>query len=445
MSAESSQPIGMPAMFEALVADERFSRLAGTPATFNIFATVGPRWKETDHSACLAFLFDPKETHYLGDAVLHAFLHVVRGAKKGDESSKVRSIPDDMSMATVETEVHHIHKAGADSQQSDAEGKTGFIDILIRDEAHMLVVIVENKTGSKEHDSQLQRYYEVIEREHKGWQIVPLYLSPAGESPLHASLALGAPSAESSFSAEWIAVGYGQLYTALMIVANDQDRAMDKGVRVLLEHYADFIRRKLVGEDEDDMQCRSLYSEYRVAIEKINQRVEIRYGKMRVAIERLVKQPGAFVLDNTWPGNGALSPLPACYIRVAYKPWDQVLDHHLSNGKWTPSKRMLLFTFNVFRDHLDMNLMIGPGDLREREALMRMAGHAPLQAAKTNRNGVDSWSVVYEETILSVEQWAASSHAAIERAVRDWWETFTTQTVPAIDHQARLYVLETSV
>ncbi len=394
---------------EAFAADERLVHLRRVLTRFNIFDAVGPRWREVDHSACLAFLLSPYETHGLGDAVLRTLLQVVEAA-----TNRVGPIPADMTAATVETEVHHV----------DTGGMRGRIDILVLDGTNKLAIIIETKTGSREHDEQLRRYYEAVCRRcDDQWRIVALFLSPAAEPPSEP---------------EWVPVGYTRVCEALTEVANEHGPERDAGVRVLLDHYADLIRRKLVGDDNIDALCRRLYAQHGAVIDQISHRVEAWRKQARTLIEGLVKQSADFALDDLW--NDPVH-FRALFIRVAYRPWDDALDHHKSNGRWTASRRLLLFTFNVFHDHLDIDLMIGPGDARERDRILKMEGHAPLQRAVTTESSIGPFSNVYHETILNVDQWLDGSDAELDRDVRAWWEKFTTVTVPAIDHQARAYAL----
>ncbi len=409
MSDDAPIQIDLRRAIEAFATDERLTHLGRVLARFNIFDAVGPRWKEVDHSACLAFLLSPYETHGLGDAVLRTLLQVVEAA-----TARVGLIPADMTTATVETEVHHIH----------TDGKPGRIDILVLDGANKLAIIIENKTGSREHDEQLRRYDEEVRRRcGDQWRIVALFLSPAAEPPSHR---------------KWVPVGYRHICEALTEVANERDPERDAGVSVLLDHYADLIRRKLVGDDNIDALCRRLYAQHGAVIDQMIRRVEARRKQARALIEGLVKQSANFVVDDIW--NEPVH-FRALFIRVAYLPWDDALDHLKGNGQWTKSCRLLLFTFNVFHDHLDMDLQIGPGDARERERLLKMGGHDPLQWADDKETNVGPFSTVYHETILNVDQWLDGGDAELDRDVRAWWEKFTTVTVPAIDHQARAYAL----
>src|SRR5258706_7842612 len=57
------------------------------------------------------------------------------------------------------------------------------IDILLEDESHKLVIIIENKIRSSEHSDQLRRYYEHVQQHYPGWHIIGLYLTRDGEQP----------------------------------------------------------------------------------------------------------------------------------------------------------------------------------------------------------------------------------------------------------------------
>jgi len=417
---------------EALASDARLDRFEGALDHFNIFDAVGLRWKETDHSTCLAFLLNPAGTHALRDAVLRTLLGLVAASlaamvatdSVAQGRDPVEPVPDDMTAAAVQTEVYHV----------DGDGFPGRIDILVLDEANKLALIVENKTGTHEHDDQLRRYYNAVRHRHaKPWRIIALYLSLSGEEPS---------------CSKWIGVSYARIRDTLVAVANAHGAEADPGVQVLLDHYADLIGRKIVGDDDIDRLSRRLYTEHRAAFDQVIRRVELRSRQIRGVIEGLVREEKArarvegrapsFELDESWsdPITGGL------FLRVAYIPWDGLLwdkqpERRNGNGKWTTSRRLLLYTFGVYRDHLDVNLMVGPGDEQERRRLLGMEGHAPLQQSETYQSRIGPFSVLYKDIILDAERWAAGSDADIDTTIRAWWKTFTTRTAPAIDALAR--------
>ena len=111
--------------------------------------------QELGHSRLLAYLLDPGKDHGLGDLFIKRFLQKVLStvSDAGGEATVPVSSAEleswDLNRATVNREWHHV-------------------DILVRDQDHRLVVIIENKIRSGEPPGQLRRYLDVIRRHHPG-------------------------------------------------------------------------------------------------------------------------------------------------------------------------------------------------------------------------------------------------------------------------------------
>jgi len=430
---------------QALVALARDTRLATVQKAFtwlNVFLAGGPRWKETDHSATLAFLLNPTQMHGLGDSVLRALLAATKEANPG----QVGLIPDNMSSATVRTEVHHIYAddeqaragseevgtlpvvAASDDQSSQSTvlgGTRGRIDILVQDEANKLAIILENKTRSNEHDNQLTRYYNTVHYWRPDWDIVAVFLSPSAEEPT---------------DKRWARLGYRRISTLLEGLARTSEPAPDPNVQVLLIHYADLIRRNLVGDNDIDALYRSLYREHGDAIERIKDYVDARRRRVVKRLGALAGETQDVVIDGSWNGQGPLSPYPGWYVRIAYTPWDDIIPPNKKVTFWTDTGRIMLFTVEIRADHLGVDLTVGPGNIADRARFLRIAGHAPLQEAAGADNGLKTWTTIYRAPLLGVDQWAALGDAELEDVLDAWWKTFTTTLIPAVHAQVLLYV-----
>src|SRR5579872_2257231 len=190
-------------------------RLEGLLSKFNLFDALNVRRQEIRHSDFLGYLLDPQRNHGLGDAFLKCFLQVVLQGGSGN----VKPV--------------HIDIWSLSSSEVHREWKN--IDILVRDETNRLVIIIENKVDSTEHSNQLARYYELVTQEYAGWNIIPIYLTVDRDEP-----------SEKHF----IVCGYDRVLLALTSLL-DLDRPMPNAeVRLVIEHYAEMLRRHLVSESE---------------------------------------------------------------------------------------------------------------------------------------------------------------------------------------------------
>jgi hypothetical protein len=102
------------------------------------------------------------------------------------------------------------------------------VDILVRDQDHRLVVVIENKIRSGEWPGQLRRYLEVVRRHHPGWRVVPLFLTLDG-----------IPPSEDTY----LAVDYGLVCEVLDAVVEARTEGVNPEVKTLMAHYADMMRR----------------------------------------------------------------------------------------------------------------------------------------------------------------------------------------------------------
>lgn len=143
-------------------------RLEALLDRFNIFEAVGLVRQEIRHSAFLAFLLNPRESHGLGDSFAKRLL---QGA--------IMSAPD------ISAPVTPIELSLWDLGQMEVRLEWQHIDIFLLDERNRLAVIIENKIDTSEHFDQLQRYYETVNQQYPGYRIIGLYLTPAGDEPSH--------------------------------------------------------------------------------------------------------------------------------------------------------------------------------------------------------------------------------------------------------------------
>lgn len=114
---------------------------------FNIFDCLKLSRQEIRHSNFLAWLFDPKETHGLGDYFLKEYLKYViksnRNKLNGIKSYKVPTVFDIDCWNMSDIEVRREYKN---------------IDLLLIDETNKFIFLIENKVDSFQHDNQLEKY-----------------------------------------------------------------------------------------------------------------------------------------------------------------------------------------------------------------------------------------------------------------------------------------------
>jgi hypothetical protein len=128
--------------------------LEGRISRFNIFRVLKAERHEIRHSNMLAWLFDPEESHGLGDRFLRRWLmNVVHDA--ADHQTMPESLPSPIEIDAL------------DIDYVDVEREHTQIDLLVRIQTgteKTWVVCIENKIETAQHSNQLRRYREYVER-----------------------------------------------------------------------------------------------------------------------------------------------------------------------------------------------------------------------------------------------------------------------------------------
>lgn len=112
---------------------------------FNIFNVLGVQYREIRHSNFLGWLFDPKESHQLGDRFLKDLLKLIRDKNLIDADQFIPLLLHDLSETRVERESENN------------------IDILIVNDELNFTICIENKINADFSDHQLKKYFEYVD------------------------------------------------------------------------------------------------------------------------------------------------------------------------------------------------------------------------------------------------------------------------------------------
>lgn len=139
-------------------------KISGT--NFSVFKVFRVLYDELAWSAWIAYLLDPQEEHYCGDAFLKLFLE---------------RIPSPIKLDTSDIKVTPEKTIGELDKKSYEKG--GRIDILIED-GHKKAIIIENKIFAQDQPKQLFRYNNYANDEQNGFvDCRILYLTRFGSAP----------------------------------------------------------------------------------------------------------------------------------------------------------------------------------------------------------------------------------------------------------------------
>lgn len=201
---------------------------------FNIFDVLKISRTEIRHSNILAWLLDASENHGLGDAFVKGIIQ--------------RIVENDMENRY---DVFELLLLDYNSVVVLREWKN--IDLLLVSEKEQILVAIENKVGSHEHDNQLNRYRKILEDEYSEFCRIYIYLTPDGEEP--------------SDIKNWSVLTYVDVVEILESI-KDRESLLPE-VELLINNYIDTIRREIVEDEKLIEICNKIYQKHKRALDLI--------------------------------------------------------------------------------------------------------------------------------------------------------------------------------
>jgi len=212
-------------------------------ACFNPIKTMGMERMEIRHSAILAWLLDPQQTHGLGDNFLKAFL---AEALRGHDSSALPSALDVSQADLIDAEIRREWR---------------HIDLLVLSPRNGWVFIIENKFDSDQHGNQLMRYMKIVDDAFMGgdtYQYVRgVFLTLWEEEPE---------------DARYAPIEYASICELLKQQALSGRQPLTSEVEVFLKHYLEIILEAtgMSGElNSLEKLARQLYRDHKRVLEFI--------------------------------------------------------------------------------------------------------------------------------------------------------------------------------
>jgi hypothetical protein len=376
------------ALQEFVLADNDLERLEAGLSEVNFFEAIGAVKSELRHSDFLAYLLNPQANHGLGDRFLRRFIQ--------------RAILDSNSPASA---LNALTLSVAEFAGSTVEREAEDIDILIVNAAHRLVIVIENKIGTGEHDDQLARYSARIKSRFPDYQALHLFLSVDGVEASHE---------------DYIAMSYAKVCDVVEELLRTREASLYPDVAVLLRHYKILLRRHFMDEDELTQVARRIYAKHKVALDYIYEKRPDFQLAIKDLLEKHVSQQANLVLD--------LCTKSA--VRFALDAWTE---GKLTLGEgWTPSGRMLLFEFKISRERVVLGLFIGPGDTQVRESLFGFARdhRPPFKFADPKLYA--KWNQIWSRKILGSADLESENLEAVNAKLAAAWNQFLTSELPLL-------------
>lgn len=218
---------------------------------FNIFDVLRIGRTEIRHSNMLAWLFDPNENHGLGDKVLVELIKLV--IDKLDNSK--------ICLRTLNLLLKNNYSFNVFREYNN-------IDLLLISSEHNIVICIENKIDSREHNNQLARYKNFVEMTYSEYEQYYLYLTPLGT--------------ESSDLETWISISYKEIVSIIEKALIGS--SLSSAIAMLIENYLEIIKRDIMDKQEIKQLCNEIYLKHKKALDFIyynkSKEMEIIYNNL---------------------------------------------------------------------------------------------------------------------------------------------------------------------
>lgn len=203
---------------------------------------LGVSRREMSHSSFLAWLFDCKESHHLGEQPLMKLLALLPERVKGE-----------CVLNSELLEMFCIGNYTISSEQVYTERSCGNFraDIVIEfltvcdNKSKKIRLIIENKVSSTEHDNQTQGYYDYFSGLKDRYTNIYIYLTPLS------SLKLKNLNEPECSCKKYIQINYQDIVSYIinpLIVAGD----MSQRIRFILEEYVTSLEQPALNEVDDE-------------------------------------------------------------------------------------------------------------------------------------------------------------------------------------------------
>ena len=343
---------------------------------FNIFDVLKASRNEIRHSNMLAWLLDANENHGLGDNYTkHFFQNLIQNSDIEENIFKF------MLMDFYSFSVYREWKN---------------IDIMLLSEEEKVVVVIENKIGSHEHDNKRVRYEHIINSEYPDYKKIFIYLTPDGEEPS---------------SDNWIVFTYERAVEILAKLSTSIDLLPD--IRLLINNYIDVIRRDVVEDKELVDICNKIYNKHKKALDLI---YEYRFdkGQYSEVIKNVLEEYASkrlITFDNSKRMNA--------YIRFYTPNMTQYLpDLSQSNGSWNDA-HVYAYEFAVRKNSIRLGFVFALKNIPEStqgniQKIIQIIKPGDSKEAKKWRI-IKSWQYPVEDS----EEGISDLRETIQKALKD--------------------------
>ncbi len=207
----------------------------------NIFDILKVSRTEIRHSNILSWLLDANENHGMEDLIINGM---------------IQNLVINNRSHFIAKNINFLELLTLDYSNFTVIREWNNIDILLLSHEDKLVICIENKIGTGEHDNQLERYKEKVEAtflKSEGYDAIYIYLTPENELP--------------SDMDNWMTFSYIDIVKILKSCLETKEP--EPQIKLIIENYIETLRRYVVKDKELEEICINIYKKHRQALDLI--------------------------------------------------------------------------------------------------------------------------------------------------------------------------------
>ena len=360
MPQESTVQADYDALNKLVVECPELAKIETLIGGFNLFSVLDFEYGELRHSNALAWLFDPAESHGLGDSFLQRWLMTV-----------LHEANDDHPITPVDVDCWSLVNAEIRTEWKNID----LLFILEMADGSQWVICIENKVNSRQHSNQLTRYREIVEKVFpKATQKLYLFLTKNDEVPEDDA---------------YLSATYTQIHRCLTESVQANAHAIGNEPRVLIDNYLRLLAEKFMDDSKIAELARQIYKQHKHALDLI---YEQRPDNIRLASEKTKE-----LLSKSSQELGIeMESCSKAYIRFIPKEWNKKGNSH--GDAWSFCKRSVIFEMNLGGKKPRLYIISGKSPDVWIDPLWERAKQPPFKIAKTRTVRAKYWVTLFSTT-----------------------------------------------
>lgn len=367
-----------------LILDEDFTNLQNLASEeVNLMEILGVAHRELQHSNFLAWLFNPNESHNLGDFAIREFIKLYyRENQFKDLGLQTKlSVFDFVHLDFDDLEIKREHKN---------------IDLILLSKKNEFCIVIENKIYSTEGKGQLKKYRNWTETEY-----------PNFKYKIYIFLSLFEQDISEEEQDYYIQLTYSNIVKLLENIIYNKSLA-DKN-RFAFEQYLQTLKSMLNQNQEIETIAQSLYKKYKSAFDLVFKYAEpIERGLIgnNNLVEMINAEPKLSLMSSgkTWI---------TFHPKFLYELLPKLEEKEIVSANYDLRQDFVfLFEFSIRKDFITFACKIGRGNHITREHLYKLySRHQKFFDKVVKKDGRLSkeWHQAYQKKIVSKTEYESSS------------------------------------